>query len=114
MHAFIGGLQRGGLLRQKLTCLINENNLTLDEMIGIASTHTAADDDAGGELTATAIPLHLQKKNRDNGGINNSNKRKNPPDDQKSGRSDMVAMAFQRGGQGGGRGRGRGGGAGRG
>ncbi|KAK1677142.1 hypothetical protein QYE76_037990 [Lolium multiflorum] len=58
MHAFIGGLQRGGLLRHKLTCLINENNLTLDDMIGIASTHTATDDDASGELTATAIPLH--------------------------------------------------------
>ena len=58
MHAFIGGLQRGGLLRHKLTCLINENKLTLDDMIGIAHTHTAADDDAGGELTATAIPLH--------------------------------------------------------
>ncbi|KAK1620214.1 hypothetical protein QYE76_025731 [Lolium multiflorum] len=97
MHAFIGGLQRGGLLWHKLTCLINENKLTLDDMIGIASTHSAADDDAGGELAATAIPLHQQKKNRDNGGSSNSNKRKNPPDDQKSGGSDMVAMAFQRG-----------------
>ena len=56
MHAFIGGLQRGGLLLHKLTCLINENNLTLDDMIDIASTHTSADDDAGGELTAIAIP----------------------------------------------------------
>ncbi|KAK1626875.1 hypothetical protein QYE76_001190 [Lolium multiflorum] len=26
MHAFIGGLQRGGLLRHKLTCLVNANN----------------------------------------------------------------------------------------
>ncbi|KAK1632276.1 hypothetical protein QYE76_006591 [Lolium multiflorum] len=74
--------------------------------------HTAADDDAGGDLAATAIPLHQQKKNRDNGG-SSSHKRKNP-DDQKSGGSEMVAMAFQRGGPGGGRGRGRGGGAGRG
>ncbi|KAK1665853.1 hypothetical protein QYE76_054012 [Lolium multiflorum] len=113
MHAFIGGLQRGGLLRHKLTCLVNANKLTLDEMINIASDHTAADDDAGGDLAATAIPLHQQKKNRDNGG-SNSNKRKNPPEDQKGGGSDMVAMTFQRGGPGGGRGRGRGGGAGRG
>ncbi|KAK1683497.1 hypothetical protein QYE76_044345 [Lolium multiflorum] len=45
MHAFIGGLQRGGLLRHKLT-LVNANKLTLDEMINIASDHTAADDDA--------------------------------------------------------------------
>ncbi|KAK1648258.1 hypothetical protein QYE76_066063 [Lolium multiflorum] len=113
MHAFTGGLQRGGLLRHRLTCLIKENNLKLDGMITIASNHTAADDDAGGDLAATAIPLHQQKKNRDNVG-NNNNKRKNPSDDQKSGGSDMVAMTFQRGGQGGGRGRGRGGGAGRG
>ncbi|KAK1614823.1 hypothetical protein QYE76_020340 [Lolium multiflorum] len=111
MHAFIGGLQRGGLLRHKLTCLVNANKLTLDEMINIASDHTAADDDAGGDLAATAIPLHQQKKNRDNG-VSNSNKRKNPPEDQKGGGSDMVAMTFQRGGPGGGRGRGRGGGAG--
>ncbi|KAK1668085.1 hypothetical protein QYE76_056244 [Lolium multiflorum] len=83
MHAFIGGLQRGGLLRHKLTCLVNANKLTLDEMINIASDHTAADDDAGGDLAATAIPLHQQKKNRDNG-VSNSNKRKNPPEDQKA------------------------------
>ncbi|KAK1615603.1 hypothetical protein QYE76_021120 [Lolium multiflorum] len=112
MYAFIGGLQRGGLLRHKLTCLANANKLTLDEMISIASDHTAADDDAGGDIAATAIPLHQQKKNRDNGN-SSSHKRKNP-DDQKSGGSDLVAMAFQRGGSGGGRGRGRGGGAGRG
>ena len=114
MHAFIGGLQRGGLLWHKLTCLVNANKLTLDDMITIASDHTAADDDAGGDLAATTIPLHLQKKNRDNSGSSNNNKRKNPSEDQKGGGSDMVAMTFQRGGQGGGRGRGRGGGAGRG
>jgi hypothetical protein len=34
-------------------------------MISIASTHTAASDDAGRELAATTIPLHSQKKNRD-------------------------------------------------
>ncbi|KAK1605585.1 hypothetical protein QYE76_029258 [Lolium multiflorum] len=99
MHAFIGGLQRGGLLRHKLTCLVNANQLTLDDMITIASDHTAADDDAGGDLAATAIPLHQQKKNRDNGS-SSSHKRKNP-DDQKSGGSEMIAMAFQRGGSGG-------------
>ncbi|KAK1696944.1 hypothetical protein QYE76_013641 [Lolium multiflorum] len=46
MHAFIGGLQRGGLLRHKLTCLVNANKLTLDDMITIASDHTADDDAA--------------------------------------------------------------------
>ncbi|KAK1667861.1 hypothetical protein QYE76_056020 [Lolium multiflorum] len=102
-----------GLLRHKLTCLVNANKLTLDEMINIASDHTAADDDAGGDLAATTIPLHQQKKNRDNG-VSNNNKRKNPPEDQKGGGSDMVAMTVQHGGSGGGRGRGRGGGAGRG
>ncbi|KAK1585292.1 hypothetical protein QYE76_008124, partial [Lolium multiflorum] len=111
MHAFIGGLQRGGLLRHKLTCLVNANKLTLDDMITIASDHTAADDDAGGDLASYRIPAST-KKNRDNGS-SSSHKRKNP-DDQKSGGSEMVAMAFQRGGSGGGRGRGRGGGAGRG
>ncbi|KAK1608287.1 hypothetical protein QYE76_031960 [Lolium multiflorum] len=44
MYAFIGGLQRGGLLRHKLTCLANANKLTLDEMISIASDHLYADD----------------------------------------------------------------------
>ncbi|KAK1653381.1 hypothetical protein QYE76_071186 [Lolium multiflorum] len=51
MYAFIGGLQRGGLLRHKLTCLANANKLTLDEMISIASDHTAADDDAAADPT---------------------------------------------------------------
>ncbi|KAK1691948.1 hypothetical protein QYE76_008645 [Lolium multiflorum] len=50
MYAFIGGLQRGGLLRHTLTRLANSSKLTLDEMISIASDHTAADDDAGGDL----------------------------------------------------------------
>ncbi|KAK1664872.1 hypothetical protein QYE76_053031 [Lolium multiflorum] len=109
MHAFIGGLQRGGLLRHKLTCLVNANKLTLDEMINIASDHTAADDDAGGDLAATAIPLHQQKKTVTMA-RNNNNKRKNPLKTE-SGGSDMAAMTFQPGG---GRGRGRGGGAGRG
>ncbi|KAK1648311.1 hypothetical protein QYE76_066116 [Lolium multiflorum] len=88
MHAFIGGLQRGGLLRHKLTCLVNANKLTLDEMINIASDHTAADDDAGGDL---AYHTCTNKKNRDNGGSNN--KRKNPRRPEGGG-SDMVAMTF--------------------
>ncbi|KAK1619736.1 hypothetical protein QYE76_025253 [Lolium multiflorum] len=62
MHAFIGGLQRGGLLRHKLTCLVNANKLTLDEMINIASDHTAADDDAGGDLAAQPYPAPTEEK----------------------------------------------------
>jgi hypothetical protein len=88
MLAFIGGLQRGGLFRHKLTCEYNDRKLDLNKMISIASIHTTADDGAGGELPATALPLHQQKKN------NSNNKRKNPPDDQNSGGSDMVAMTF--------------------
>ncbi|KAK1691886.1 hypothetical protein QYE76_008583 [Lolium multiflorum] len=88
MLAFIGGLQRGGLLRHKLMCEYNARSLNLNDMISIASIHSAVDDDAGGDLQATAITLHHQKKN------NGNNKRKNPPDDQKSGGSNMVAMTF--------------------
>ncbi|KAK1628146.1 hypothetical protein QYE76_002461 [Lolium multiflorum] len=62
MHAFIGGLQRGGLLRHKLTCLVNANKLTLDEMINIASDHTAADDDAGGDLQLQPYPCTNKRK----------------------------------------------------
>ncbi|KAK1632921.1 hypothetical protein QYE76_007236 [Lolium multiflorum] len=51
--------RRGGLLRH---CLVNANKLTLDEMINIASDHTAADDDAGGYLAATAIPCTNRRK----------------------------------------------------
>lgn len=104
MLAFIGGLQRGSLLRHKLTCEHNARRLNLNEMISIASIHTAADDDAGGDMPATAIPLQQQKKNN-----NGNNKRKSPPEDQKGGGSDMVSMAFQQRGQCGGRGHDRGG-----
>ncbi|KAK1627687.1 hypothetical protein QYE76_002002 [Lolium multiflorum] len=62
MYAFIGGLQRGGLLRHKLTCLANANKLTLDEMISIASDHTAADDDAGGDLAAKQSPAPTKEE----------------------------------------------------
>jgi hypothetical protein len=58
MPAFMGGLQRGGLLRHKLKCDYNDKKLDLDKMISIASTHTAADDDASVELPATTLPLH--------------------------------------------------------
>jgi hypothetical protein len=78
-------------------------------MINISSTNTTADDDAGGELSATTISLHQQKKNR--GDSSNNNKLNNPSNDQKSGGSDMVAMPFQHGGQGGVIGCGCGGGA---
>ncbi|KAK1647032.1 hypothetical protein QYE76_064837 [Lolium multiflorum] len=71
MLAFIGGLQRGGLFRHKLTCEYNDRKLDLNKMISIASIHTTADDDTGGELPAIALPLHQQKKN------NSNNKRKN-------------------------------------
>ncbi|KAK1631039.1 hypothetical protein QYE76_005354 [Lolium multiflorum] len=77
MYAFIGGLQRGGLLRHTLTHLANSSKLTLDEMISIASDHTAADDDAGGDLAAYSNPPASTKKNRDNGS-GSSHKRKNP------------------------------------
>jgi hypothetical protein len=73
---FIGGLQRGSLLQHKLTWEHNERRLNLNELISIASIHSAADDDASEDLQATAIPLHQQKKNN-----NNNNKRKNPLDD---------------------------------
>src|SRR4051794_38826311 len=53
-------------------------------MIATANNFAAADDDMRGSLQATNLP----KKNNGNG------KRKNPPDDQ--GRSEMVAMTFQR------------------
>ncbi|KAK1620261.1 hypothetical protein QYE76_025778 [Lolium multiflorum] len=95
-------IRRGGLLRHKLTCLVNANKLTLDEMINIASDHTAADDDSGGDLAATAIPLHQQKKNRDNGVSNSkSNKRKNPLEDREGrrirhGRHDVPTRRSRR------------------
>jgi hypothetical protein len=107
MLSFIGGIHRGGLLRHKLTCEYNDQKLNLNKMICIASIHTTAEDDVGRELPDTTLPLHQLKKN------NGNNERKNPPDEQKIGRSDMVSMRFQRV-KGRGRGRGRGGGAGRG
>ncbi|KAK1652752.1 hypothetical protein QYE76_070557 [Lolium multiflorum] len=75
MHAFIGGLQRGGLLRHKLTCLVNANKLTLDEMINIARSHCANDDAA--EISQLQPYPHQQKKTVTTQRI--KNKRKNPP-----------------------------------
>jgi hypothetical protein len=42
-------------------------------MISIDSIHTTADDDASGDLHATALALHQQKKNN-----KGNNKQKNP------------------------------------
>jgi hypothetical protein len=58
MMVFIGGLQRASLLRHKLTCKYKDQKLNLNKMISITSIHIAADDVAGGELLAPAIPLH--------------------------------------------------------
>ncbi|KAK1642539.1 hypothetical protein QYE76_060344 [Lolium multiflorum] len=109
MHAFIGGLRRGGLLRHKLTCTVNANKLTLDEMINIASDHTAADDGRRSRSYS-----HTPAPTEEVIMASQQQQAEEPSEDQKGGGSNMVAMTFQRGGSGGGRGRGRGGGAGRG
>ena len=54
--AFIQGLERGTLLRHKLTRKKNEGTLTLNEMITVATSHAAADDDARQKMMATAVP----------------------------------------------------------
>ncbi|KAK1631419.1 hypothetical protein QYE76_005734 [Lolium multiflorum] len=51
-----------GLLRHKLTCLVNANKLTLDEMINIASDHTAADDDAAEISQLQPYPCTTEEK----------------------------------------------------
>jgi hypothetical protein len=53
-------------------------------MITIASNYTAAADDARKSLKASAI--------QNTGKWNNSNKQKNPPEEQQT--SDMVATTF--------------------
>jgi hypothetical protein len=67
-------------------------------MITIASNYAAADDDAHESLTASAI--------QNTGKRNNSNKRKNPLEEQQT--PDMVATTFSDKGQSSQRGRGRG------
>ena len=100
--SFVGGLEKGTLLRYELTRLKDQGRLSFNEMISIASGHAAASDDANMKMPANAY-----------GGVKQKNKRKNQTEEEKP--SDgMVAMAFQGRGNGGQRGRGRGGGAGRG
>jgi hypothetical protein len=53
--AFIGALNRGGLLRHTMTRKKDAGKLTLNGMIAYASAYTAADDDAGGPLQAIAV-----------------------------------------------------------
>jgi hypothetical protein len=67
-------------------------------MITIASNYAAADDDARKSLKASAI--------QNTGKRNNSNKWKNPPEEEQT--PDMVATTFSDKGQSSQRGRGRG------
>jgi hypothetical protein len=71
--AFIDSLERGQLLRHHLLRERNEEKLTLNSMITIASNYAAADDDARESLKASAI--------QNTGKRNSSNKRKNPPEE---------------------------------
>jgi hypothetical protein len=87
--AFIDSLDRGQLLRHRLLRERNEGKLTLNSMITIASNYAAADDDARESLKASAI--------QNTGKQNNSNKWKNPPEEQQT--PDMVATTFSDKGQ---------------
>jgi hypothetical protein len=94
--AFIDSLERGQLLRHRLLQERNGGKLTLNSMITIASNYVAADDDAREPLKASAI--------QNTGKRNNSNKRKNPPEEQQT--PDMVGTTFSNKGQSSQRGRG--------
>jgi hypothetical protein len=96
--AFIDSLERGQLLRHRLLRERNEGKLTLNSMITIASNYAATNDDARESLKASAI--------QNTGKRNNSNKRKNPPDEQQT--PDMVATTFADKGQSSQRDKGRG------
>jgi hypothetical protein len=96
--AFIDSLERGQLLRRRLLRERNEGKLALNSMITIASNYAAADDDARESLKASAIQSTKKR--------NNSNKRKNPPEELQT--LDMVATTFSDKGQSSQRGRGRG------
>jgi hypothetical protein len=96
--AFIDSLERGQLLRHRMLQERNEGKLTLNSMITIASNYAAADDDARESLKASAI--------QNTGKRNNSNKQKNPPEEQQT--LDMVATTFSDKGQSSQRGQGRG------
>jgi hypothetical protein len=93
---FIDSLGRGQLLRHRLLRERNEGKLTLNSMITITSNYAAADDDARESLKASAIQ-NTRK-------WNNSNKQKNPPEEQQT--PDMVATTFADKGQSSQRGRG--------
>jgi hypothetical protein len=95
---FIDSLERGQLLRHRLLRERNEGKLTLNSMITIARNYPAAVDDARELLKASAI--------QNTGKQNNSNKQKNPPEEQQT--LDMVATAFSDKGQSSQHGRGRG------
>jgi hypothetical protein len=96
--AFIDSLERGQLLHHRLLQEQNIVKLTLNSMITIASNYAAADDDARESLKASAI--------QNTGKRNNSNKRKNQPEEQQT--PDMVATTFFDKGQSSQCGRGRG------
>src|SRR3954469_9125692 len=102
MAVFIGGLERGMLLRNKLKRLQDNHQLDLNQMIQLASEFAAAEDDARGSFPATAIPTQARR--------NSSTKWKTAPEEKQS--TDMVAMNFAGRGEGGQRGRGRGAGRG--
>jgi hypothetical protein len=82
--AFIDSLERGQLLCHRLLRERNEGKLTLNSIITIASNYAAANDDARKSLKASAI--------QNTGKRNNSNKQKNPPEEQQT--LDMVATTF--------------------
>jgi hypothetical protein len=96
--AFIDSLERGQLLRHRLLRERNKGKLTLNSMITIASNYAAADDDARESLKASTI--------QNTGKQNNSNKWKNPPEEQQT--PDMVATTFADKGESSQRGKGRG------
>jgi hypothetical protein len=96
--AFIDSLERGQLLHHRLLRERNEGKLTLHSMITSASNYGAIDDDARELLKASAI--------QNTGKRNNSNKWKNPPEEQQT--PDMVGTTFSDKGQSSQRGRGQG------
>jgi hypothetical protein len=87
--AFIDSLERGQLLRHRLLREWNEGKLTLNSMITIASNYAATDDDAHKSLKASTIQ-NIGKRN-------NSNKWKNPPEEQQT--PDMLATTISDKGQ---------------
>jgi hypothetical protein len=96
--AFIDSLERGQLLRHRLLRERNKGKLTLNSMITITGNYAAANDDTHESLKASAI--------QNTGKQNNSNKWKNPPEEQQT--PDMVATTFSDKGQSSQHGRGRG------